>query len=441
MHITEKFANWPFHPAKWPFFYGVIIIISGTLGILMSIPGQTMGMSTFTDHLIDALHMSRNDLATSYLFGTVASASLLTWVGKLYDRHGTRPIAILATTGMALILIYLSQSDRIILALMKSNEFRIANILFMFFGFFVLRLSGQGALTLVSRNMMMKWFDQLRGSAMGYGNVFIALGFSAAPVFFEFLIQSYGWRNAWLILASIVGLGFTFYVLVFFRDAPENSGLKPDGNFKPKQSQKKNLFPVVKDFTLREAQRNFAFWLFTFALATQTMYITGLVFNITSIFEESGLSRDEAVSIFVPSSIIAVGVTLAVSNLSDRIRLKYLLYIMGAGGMLALVGMITLDDLSWAKWLLITGNGFLMGLYSVVISVTWPRYFGKTHLGAISGHATTYIVIASAIGPKLFSEALSFHGSYDPAGWVCLVIYAIITFLAFWANNPQEKLR
>ena len=441
MRFTEKFANWPFHPAKWPFFYGVMIIISGTLGILMSIPGQTMGVSTFTDSLIDALNMSRNDLTTSYLLGTIVSASLLTWVGKLYDKHGTRPIAILSTIGMASILIYLSQSDRIIRFFAGSNEIRIANIFFMFFGFFFLRFSGQGALTMVSRNMMMKWYDQRRGFAMGLGNVFLAIGFSAAPVFFEFLIQNNGWRGAWLILAAIVGMGFTFYVLTFFRDDPENSGLKPDGNYVPSEKKKKDLFPVVKDFTLREAQRNFSFWLFTFALAAQALYITGLTFNITTIFETSGLTRAEGVNIFLPSAVIAVIVTLSVSGLSDFIRLKYLLYFMGSGGMLAMIGLILLGSWEKATWLLITGNGILMGLYSVVISVTWPRYFGKTHLGAISGHSITYIVIASAIGPKLFSEALSFHGSYDPAGWACLGMFVVITTLAIWANNPQEKYR
>ena len=441
MRITQKIANWPFHPAKWPFFYGWFIMVAGTLGILMSIPGQTMGLSTFTDSLIEKLNISRDDLTTAYLFGTITSASLLTWVGKKYDKHGTRPIGILATVTMASILIYLSQSDRIIYYLTGTNNNRLANIFFMYFGFFILRFAGQGALTMISRNMMMKWFELRRGFAFSFSNPFIVIGFSLAPVLFEYLIQTYNWRGAWIVLAIAVGVFFTIFILIFFRDSPENSGLKPDGDYVPTKKQKKDLFPVVKDFTLREAQRNFSFWLFTFALAAQALFITGLTFNITDIFTKSGLTRSEGVNLFLPSAVIAVAVTLSVSRISDHIRLKYLLYVMGIGGMLAMLGMILLDQFAYATWILITGNGILMGLYSVVISVTWPRYFGKTHLGAIAGHSFTFIVIASAIGPKLFSEALAFHGSYDPAGWACLGMFVVITTLAIWANNPQEKFR
>ncbi|MFY0626239.1 MAG: MFS transporter [Reichenbachiella sp.] len=437
----QKFSNWPFHPKKWPFFYGWMIIISGTLGIIMSIPGQTMGVSTFTDSLIGALKMSRDDLTTSYLAGTIVSASLLTWVGKLYDKKGVRPIAMLSTVSMALVLVYLSQTDRIIYWLAETNDNRLLNIVMMFLGFFMLRFAGQGALTMVSRNMMMKWFEKRRGFAMGFSNVATAICFSMAPVFFEFLIKQNGWRGAWIVLAAIAGLGFTFYILVFFRDDPENSDIAMDGNYVPTKNEKTNLFPVVKDYTLVEARGTFSFWLFTAMLAAQALYITGLTFNITSLFEVSGLSREEAVQIFIPSAVIAVIVTLSVSKLSDYIRLKYLLYVMGCGGMIALIGMIFLGDISWALYLLIFGNGILMGLYSVVLSVTWPRYFGKTHLGAISGHSIMYIVVASAIGPKLFSEALSYHGSYDAAGWACLIMYAIFTIAAVWANNPQEKWR
>ncbi|UXP33522.1 hypothetical protein N6H18_06090 [Reichenbachiella agarivorans] len=60
---TSKLGNWPFHPKKWPFFYGWMIIISGTIGVTMSIPGQTMGVSTFTDSLLDVMGMSRNQLS------------------------------------------------------------------------------------------------------------------------------------------------------------------------------------------------------------------------------------------------------------------------------------------------------------------------------------------------------------------------------------------
>ncbi|MCK5198258.1 MAG: hypothetical protein KAR21_07900, partial [Spirochaetales bacterium] len=53
-------------PPVLPFSYGWIILIVGTIGVLMSIPGQTMGVSVFTDFLIEALEISRTGISTTY---------------------------------------------------------------------------------------------------------------------------------------------------------------------------------------------------------------------------------------------------------------------------------------------------------------------------------------------------------------------------------------
>ncbi|MCV9388452.1 MFS transporter [Reichenbachiella ulvae] len=451
----KKLGNWPFHPKKWPFFYGWMIIISGTIGISMSIPGQTMGVSTFTDSLIEVMSMSRSQLSFAYMCGTILSASMLTWVGKKYDIHGARPVALIATVGLGMVLVYLSQVNHIQSFFGADGNSVMLNFVIMCFGFFALRFSGQGALTLVSRNMMMKWFEKRRGFAMGFSNVVTSLTFASAPVFFEHLIQRFDWNGAWLVLAVITGLGFPLYIIFFFRDDPENSGLKPDGGFvESKKRAKKNLFPVVKDFTLTEAQKTVGFWVFSMMLAMQALYWTGVTFNIVSLFEHSGYDRETAVSIFLPSSMIAIAVTLSVSSLSDHIKLKNLLYVMGGSACLALLGFIYLEPLDRLFQLvifgyemrlglhsIILGNGVMMGLYSVILSVTWPRFFGRSHLGEISGRAITFVVVGSAVGPILFSESLAYFDSYEGAEWICLVLFAGLTIASIWANNPQEKLR
>ena len=150
--INQKF---PFNPAKWPFFYGWMILIWSTMGILMSIPGQTMGVSVFTESLLDALQLTRDQLSIAYMSGTIGSAFLLPWMGRLYDKIGVRPIGIIASVGLGLILVYLSQVDRIVRFIQKDPSIYVTFI-FIFFGFLLLRFTGQGILTMISRNMMMK---------------------------------------------------------------------------------------------------------------------------------------------------------------------------------------------------------------------------------------------------------------------------------------------
>ena len=84
MHLDP---NRPFAPARVPIFYGWVIVAVATLGVVMSIPGQTMGVSVFTDHLIEATGLTRLELSNAYLVGTVISGLLLPRGGRLLDRY------------------------------------------------------------------------------------------------------------------------------------------------------------------------------------------------------------------------------------------------------------------------------------------------------------------------------------------------------------------
>ncbi len=434
----STFVNVPFAAARWPFFYGWMILVWGTVGVLMSMPGQTIGVSVFTEPLLEALQLTRDQLSLAYMAGTIGSSFLLPWAGSLYDRWGVRPVASLAALALGVVLIYLSQADRVVRWL-DSTPSAVLTLASIFVGFMSLRFFGQGVLTLVSRNMMMQWFDQRRGFATGFSNVFISLGFSASPVALDALINRYDWRGAWVVLAIIIGVVFPVIVLLFFRNKPEASGLRPDGNYRPSARQQRHVVPVVKDYTRREAVRSYSFWVFALMLTIQVLYTTGFTFHVVSIFEQAGLGRTAAITIFQPVAVLAVVITLAASSLSDYIPLKYLLYAEGLGGCLGVMGMIHLGGNPMAYYALVAGNGLMVGLFSVITTVTWPRYFGKRYLGAVSGQATMLFVFGSALGPILFSTSLSWTGSYAPAGWVCFTIFFLLVVASTRANNPQLR--
>ncbi len=435
----KQWANFPFNPGKWPFFYGWMILLWGSMGIVMSIPGQTMGVSVFTDHLLANLHISRDQLSLAYMFGTIFSSFLLPWAGMLYDKIGVRPVAMGASIGLGIILLVLSKINVIVFDLLHFEQ-TVFIVIVMVLIFFMLRFFGQGVLTIVSRNMMAQWFDKRRGFATGFGNVFVSLGFSAAPIFLNKLIDIKSWDGAYLSLAIMVGIIFPFVILIFFRNKPEDSGLLPDGDYTMSERKKKLLFPVKKEFTLKEALNNYAFWVFALMLAMHGLYVTGITFHVISIFKEAGLPASEAITIFLPISVTAIIFTLFSSSLSDFIQLKYLLILKGFGAILSLLGLILLGQWPPAIYFLIIGTGIMSGLFSVITTVTWPRYFGREHLGAISGHATMLIVFGSSLGPILFSGSLTYFGSYETAGWICLGMYLLLVAGSIKANNPQLRI-
>lgn len=50
---------------QFPFFYGYVLMVIGTIGIWASVPGQTIGVSTFTDPVKDALGLTRDQFSAA----------------------------------------------------------------------------------------------------------------------------------------------------------------------------------------------------------------------------------------------------------------------------------------------------------------------------------------------------------------------------------------
>lgn len=426
---------------NFPFFYGYIIIFSGTIGVLMSAPGQTIGISVFTDFLIDALGITRDSLSLAYLIGTLSSSFLLTRAGKFFDRFGARLTSVLAALFLGLSLFYLSEVVSV--AFFISHLFSEENhtgIVFIaiVLGFFAVRFFGQGVLTMASRNMVMKWFDKRRGLASAIMGISLSFGFSYAPKVFDDLINSYGWQETWQLLAIVIGGVFMIFAAISFRDNPFDYGLVADG--KEISSTKKNepIYHPAKDYTLSEARRTYSFWVFNLSLSMQALYGTALTFHIVDVFNSASLLREDAISIFLPMAIVAVVFEIISGYLADFIKMRYLLIVEICGMLISMTGLTLLGN-EWAIYLIITGSGMASGLFGVVSSVTWPRFFGLKHLGSISGFNMSWIVAGSALGPYLFSILHGIKGSYEIPALTCLVLTLVLLILSFKAKNVNLK--
>lgn len=436
----KKHPEFPFAPSGFPFYYGWIILAVGTLGVIMSLPGQTIGVSIFTESLLSDLDINRNNLSLAYLIGTIGSGLLITGAGKIYDRRGARTMALISSAMLGLVLLYLTRVEAIVGIINRNSRISLALATFIVLtlGFWGIRFFGQGLLTMVSRNMVMKWFNRRRGMANAVLGIFSAFGFALAPRIFALIIEKLDWQGTWLLLAVIVGIGFFIIVFFLYRDNPTDCGLKADGSSDKKKQSKRPPSLPPRDYTLGEARNTLAFWGFTLGITLAALYISGLIFHVESVFKAAGLSREMALGIFLPTSIIAMVVQFVCGYLSDFIRLKYLLLFFMAGMLLTSLGLVFLDRGGPAYWSVITGNGIVWGLFTVLIAVTWPRFFGLKNLGAISGFSLSLSVIGSAIGPYMYSLSFSVTGHYGMVAWICVALSVILFFFGFKADNPND---
>lgn len=288
-----------------------------------------------------------------------------------------------------------------------------------------------------SRNMIMMWFDKNRGKVNSISSIAISLGFSSSPIFINYLIDANGWEMSWRILALCL-LIFSFLVLQFYRNKPEDFGMLPDG-FKSDIKKKSINKSTEININLKQAKKTRAFWMFGTALAFSSFLITGFTFHVISIFESNAFTREEAISVFLPISLIAITVSTIANILSDYIAHKIYLYLMIFSGILATYGLLILEN-SIGIYFLIAGLGMYSGLFAVVNAVTWPRYYGRKFLGEITGKVASFLVIASAVAPSLFSYCFTTFGDYKFISYLLLPFLIFMFFAAFKVQNPQVDL-
>ncbi len=408
----------PFDPGGLRFYYGWVILAVGTVGMLASFPGQTAGVSVFTEHLSEATGLSRLQLALAYLIGTTSSGLLLPIGGRWIDVFGSRVVGFGAAIGLAATLSALS---------FVGPMDRTVGLVVMSIGFGALRFCGQGLLTLSSRTMISQWFERRRGLVSSGSSAAFAFVFSLTPTMLFALVELSGFRWAWRQLAVGLAVGLGGLILMFYRSTPEECGLEIDGG-EPETAQAGPTGAVEGGqgaadppaFTRDEAVRDRRFWIVTLPIFSMSVVGTALTFHIIDLGNEVGLDESTIVLIFVPIALISIPITLVGGWLADTVPIIGLAVAMGV---LQVVMYLTVGELGDPQWRLVAiGSwGASSGLRAALMAAALPRLFGRRHLGAIAGAQMSALVIGSALGPFLFAWIEAAAGSYRRALWFSLV--------------------
>ena len=85
--------------------------------------------------------------------------------------------------------------------------------------------------------------------------------------------------------------------------------------------------------------------------------------------------------------------------------------------------------------LVMIGYGIQGGVWGCLSVVTWPRFYGRKHLGAISGLFMGVVIFASAIGPAFYGISQQITGSYNTSAWVAVFMNLLIFGGAFKAKR------
>ncbi len=418
MPATDTAA--PTRPTK---FLGWRMLAFATVTAALTGPGQTIGVSVFIDHIISDLGLTRSEVSTAYLIGTMLGALTLPTVGRWIDRVGVRPAITAIGAGFAAALVAMSG---------------VANFVTLAAGFTFIRLLGQGSLSLASTVTVTHWFDRRRGFALGLFATISGALMALTPVFLNLVINAYSWRTAWIvagvaILVIVVPIGR--WGLISY---PADVGQVPDGAVTvgvegaPK--------PRPDSATRAEALRTVGFWILLAGSASNAMLATALNFHQISLLGEAGMSSAEAALMFLPQVVGGSVAGIAMGSLTDRVSARWLIPVT----MIFLAGALGLASIVSRGWLVVAYAiclGLANGSGRAVGAAFLPKWFGVAHIGSIQGFMTFAGVAASALGPVAFSLGRERFGDFGTTSLIYAAIPLTVAAAAVVLINRPGRRR
>ncbi|QBP41861.1 MFS transporter [Paenisporosarcina antarctica] len=426
--ILNFFGNNHTVPLKSTFYYGWYIVFIGSLGAFFSGPGQTYFISVFIDQYIRDFDWSRSQVSTIYSAATLVSAVCMFFMGRLIDKFGQRNMMVIVSIMLALACFFNST---------------VNNLIMLFFGILMLRLFGQGSMTLIPNTLIPQWFMTKRGRALSY----MAIGGFASSAIFPplnvWLVSAIGWENTWILWGVTILIVFTPLAYFLVRNTPEQVGLEPDGYITPIRSKAQENDPsftkkVESDWTFKEAIRTKAFWFILSCVGIPALVNTAITFHLISIFNQNDLGAGVAALVLAGMALVGFPVTLVAGRLLDRVKVNIIL----AGIFvleIVLLMMLQITNTIFMAVLFALVWGISNGFERIALSYVWPSYFGRAALGSIQGLATSVMVFGSAIGPLPFGIAFDIFGGYKEIIWISLIFPIIGIISSLLAKQPEKK--
>lgn len=248
------------------------------------------------------------------------------------------------------------------------------------------------------------------------------LSFPACAV----LIEALGWRHAlWVLAAVQAGVVVPLHAWALRGAAAQ----APAAHETP-----------AGDTTLHQALRLPAFWLLTLCFTLYAFAAASLWAHLMPAFEAKGWSAAQALAVVVwigPSQVLA-RVLLATAGRRLPLRRVGVAVLMGLPLALALFALATQG---WLLALFALLFGMANGTVTIVRGGLVPEYFGRAHLGRISGTMSALDLTARALAPLLTAWLLLVLPGYPQVLGVLAAVAATATLAFMLAGPPRPRDR
>jgi MFS family permease len=277
-----------------------------------------------------------------------------------------------------------------------------------------------------SQILVTRWFSRKRGTALGLVATGVPIGSIILTPISQFLIIEWGWRTTMLFWAAVT-LVVTLPLILFFRNSPEEKGLKVDGDSPDKAGttgppEKQNQIKPVAEieenvkYTFTEAFRNRMFW---FIGSAQFICGLGCGFIMTHIVI---FTTDMGYPDMIAASLVSVQGALNLVGLlvtgffSDRVARKKVLgfthIIRSISFVLSVIFIIIGGQPLVLLYIAIAFFGFGWFTTAPLSVGLLAEIYGDFRIGTILGFMTAFHMLGMALGAYAGGAIFELTGSY-----------------------------
>jgi MFS family permease len=362
---------------------------------------------------------SRLGVSLGLTITTTVGAIAAPFIGSALDRFPLKRVIAAGSISMALGFFALSQVD-------SQLEFYLALGAFIGFG-----ASAMGGLA--TAKLVTNWFSRRRGTALGIA----ATGISASGVVMPFvsatLIESYGWREGFMLYGAFTAFVVVPLVLRLVVSSPEEVGLRPDGQLPRPTPAGEAAPPAPPSPTPILKDRNF--WVLVAVIGLlfccQSATLTHMVPRIT----DTGISLQTASLVMSLTAGLGIAGKLSFGWLMDRWSGRSAIWFTVACQLAGQLAMLQQDNLAlFAVGAALFGYG--MGGVVPMQGALIAKVFGRARFGKALGLLRPGMFPLQIVGVPLAGGIYDATGSYAPAFVTFIVLYCLTAALAMAFREP-----
>lgn len=421
--------------ARSRFFYGWVIVAISFTTLMMGY-GMRYSFPVFFVAMLESFGWSRASTALAFSLHMGVYGLSAPFVGALTDRLGPQRLLPLGGTILALG--------------MAGNS--LVNERWHFYLFYgIVAAFGVNSLGSTSHGVVLShWFVRRRGTVLG-----IALAGSGAGMFFitpmaEYLIDTLGWRWAYLAIGMAVFLMVVPMNALFQRHRPQDMGLLPDGDSQEEGARSRLAADALvvdrawasTEWTLWRALKTYRLPL----IITSSLF-SGIGMNLILSHQlphyvDVGYDKMWAAAVVGSMGIFMLMGRVLGGIFSDLLG-REVAYILGVALHCLGVFMILLTTDASTPWLVYGGVALFGSTYGYLLpvntAVTADIFQGR-HLGVILGSMSLGYGLGGFVGPWLGGYLYDTQGSYTFAFGLALSLVAM-TGLFIWLVAPRKVRR